>query len=447
MAYTLKITGWEGGDLNLNDGVNYFLVNFTPAVSMLSEDGGGYKPVSQPLRVGIRGGTKAAALTNLHNLTAAINQAQRWSQGENVNAVLLEYDPDASGNPVKAAILGPSGDGWMNLPTTFRPFLEGFVIGPVRLDVWRRGAWLGDEDSATDTETSHPAIQVATFSTSHDLPSPVSFDNYTITSSGIGLPRFSAYLWVAENENYLHIIEAESLTGTGSSTPDSGSSGGNLERFTASGSIGYAYAAISLSALPNKYEHLRRVAVYAAVRNNTSSWWRLRASARSSSNVPDYLDVTPWRTIDNHMNAQLIRLGTLSISPVNDYGYTLTVHLDSENASSDTFDIDFLILMSVNEGAYFTEITGIGDGFWGASTHDIEILHQALTRPEPTIGAGSTDTRVVAGYSGPIQYWLRGNECATILYRKPFSDFIGASTPITSLSFTAKRNKAYLVPQ
>ena len=111
---TLKITdGTTTADLT--DQTNYQLVDggWAPSVAPLRKStlggSGPYEDVIEEIVVNVHGTTAATCLANLAKLSQLLDQAERWSRGENISPVKLQCQP--WGSSYLASAVCDSGPG------------------------------------------------------------------------------------------------------------------------------------------------------------------------------------------------------------------------------------------------------------------------------------------------------------------------------------------------
>ena len=180
------VTAVSGGTLNLN-GTNTGMASITllpgwrPRVAaLLKRPLGGqlYQDVVESIPLRIHGDSELACILALEALAGAVNQAASWKDGANVNAVVLQYAIDGTTltNPLQTAVLGSPADAsdLLELPVTFNQYVQVYEVNPVTLPLWRRGLWLGDEESEVDAENTTDAVVELAFADSLQNASPIS---------------------------------------------------------------------------------------------------------------------------------------------------------------------------------------------------------------------------------------------------------------------------------
>jgi hypothetical protein len=231
MAFSLRITGGEPGTIDLN-GATFSVAKpgWRPAVAsrrMNPVGGWPYNDVDETLPINIVGDSKTAVLTALHELATIVEQGHRWLDNENVSPPLLEYDPDGGSSYVKAVIKGGARVP-LDLPITFRPYLEDFVCGPVNVNARRLGAWLGAVESVSSGSslTKGWSKTNATFSTDVAAYSPcdVTFTAVVESAPGAGVPTLYTDFYFVMVED-ADDVEIHDFTG-------------NYERFAATTTAG-----------------------------------------------------------------------------------------------------------------------------------------------------------------------------------------------------------------
>lgn len=140
--------------LDLMDITNYGVPYnaWTPKVARRrrSQMGGNgpYENVIEEIPLHVRGASAAAALANLAALAEMLDQAERWSLGEDVAAVWLQYQPtNSTGDVVQAVVVGDAGD----LPLVgLSPRVNdaaNYEIEGITLYLERRGLWLAQSSA------------------------------------------------------------------------------------------------------------------------------------------------------------------------------------------------------------------------------------------------------------------------------------------------------------
>lgn len=438
-AYTtLKIIGAVGGDISLVDGENYSLAEggWGPGVPnkrrQLIAVGGRFDEVEESITLNIFDTTGAAALGNLEALAAALRQAQQFADGENVDPVLIEVQPQGSNlvAALKAVIMGGDG-GLLALPATFNDLLMIYEIAGVIARFKRRGAWLdAGETPGASTASAVPAIESVSFASSHNIPSPVAIELSGFSSSTLVIQN--GIVLVTNDADKLAIIEAETATSGGTSVGDALARGGTVRQVSSLlGSTTLFYTLTS-----TQKANLNRCHVWAVVRNNsTTTQWQLQTIFQGAGEAVNGLKVL---VTAESQDPQTVYLGELVMNnSITDF--ILDV-LALPAGGSETLDIDFLLLMRSDENGH---VIGINYAYLGFSgTQVLNIDHRLLTGFPTVYVNNGTDTSY-ASYEGSPIVELTGDECAVIFHATRGVNWLHGS----SISLTATRHKAYLTPQ
>src|SRR5687768_3204848 len=184
-AYTTMTLGDGATTADLVDGVNYQLLlrSYAPTLAgrrrMNMAGRKPYATVVESITLYIRGTDGASCLANAAKLAQLLDQAERFTAGDNVPPVLYTIQPQGSvlDDPLQSMVYGrpagtPSG---VNLPMTYNDKLFRFEIGPVTIQFVRDGLLIAPPEALiTDASVSpNPTIREVTFASSHAIPSPV----------------------------------------------------------------------------------------------------------------------------------------------------------------------------------------------------------------------------------------------------------------------------------
>jgi hypothetical protein len=133
--YLLELTNGET-TITLNGGA--VCLEFLAWSPIISEwRGGEYPPVAESLPVVIKGATGTAVMTTLRELTRLVDQAKRFSRGENLPPLWLRYQQTAQSRVWTALIVG----GRVDAPSNFTNQENWKTLFPVYLELVRDGGW------------------------------------------------------------------------------------------------------------------------------------------------------------------------------------------------------------------------------------------------------------------------------------------------------------------
>lgn len=330
----------------LTDGTNYQLVDggWAPSVAALrlSTLGGqgSYEDVTEEITVNVLGATGAACLANLAKLANLLDQAERWARGDVVAPVLMTVQPQGSTltAPLKCAILGRSGDSAMTSPVTFNDRLMIYEISDVRLRFRRRGLWLGGGGSKTSTPVANPGPFTVTFDDSAPIAAPLKL-------SLQGGNVIGAAMDVVILAGNLQVLEAETFYTGGVFTSVAEAAtfarGGAVLRYTPTDT------SWQTTQLPAGTLTLaggcRGVAVYAAVRNNSTTvdfTVRLSAVGENRSYSGNEVVIAAGAT-----TPRLVLLGQMRI-PEEPQNLTLAVQASGSGGTA-KLDIDYICVLDI----------------------------------------------------------------------------------------------------
>ena len=433
-----------------------------------------YNDVTESLRITIEGSTPADALAKLDALSDLLDQASAWSSGATVDCVTIQYLPEGSSRStaVAAEIVGPGQQGFLRLPNNFVRSGGRSIISDIQLTVRRRGLWLGDEETRTnsiDTQFGgspdmHTPLITETFSTVARVPSPYSATLSFDTNGNLYQPA-QGFLLFANGSNAFQWIEAEDMslgTNLGSVTfateAATDASGGTVRKLANHGTDNYlvAFASPGMS-------NAEMVAIFAVMRlHNTGEYVDMYAYISTLSyNEADYsgdntIQYTPVSRISgrpfNEDDKMVVFLGMVAkAAPAS---ATVGLYVQPSLASgtgAPTFYLDGLALVAVDE---MTSIIAVDNVAIGA---DIVISNNALDKLTPEINLGNYDGLVSLNMTGeqvscfPLLvgkyhvHSVRGAQPST--YRPLDDDRLdGTQDPFTA-SLSVTRREAFLTPQ
>lgn len=261
-----------------------------------------YTEVVEEIVTHVTGATPDAVLANVGTLMQLIEQAERWSKGENVAGVVIKYSPGGStvssaASPMQAVILGRApGDASpvINLPGTFesKQLKTGKYVLGIRLRFLRRGEWLHTTETKTAALVDNGEIATLQTFTARAAWSPCDVSLTRVD----GRSTFPAgYLLMADGDasganKALEILNAESMTATGfTSVADAAkfARNTNVLRYTPTGTAETNTGAQNFAGAINGGSG--PLAIFANVRNNsTTTVFKLRAAVGFSGSRTQY---------------------------------------------------------------------------------------------------------------------------------------------------------------
>jgi len=465
MAMTLKLTGWSGGDLNLIDNTNYSLrrqpdgSGWQPAVSRRRRSqmaGVMYEPVMERIPLRVFGSTAAAALGALHDLTAALDQAERWRLNDRVDPVLIEYQPNGStlSNSLQAVVFGAldSGQDIVGLSPRFHSDLRVYEI-ELELGFIRAGLWLTAEDNDTSSSVSNPGLMTATLGSSHDISSPVRLvvDGFNKTTLSGGI---NGYLAVANHAGKLtsfdeaedYSVDSVPGSGTFNTSSDSAASGGSIRKLVPNSAGVYVLTrGLSVGYAANEPDEMT-YALLMSVRNNSSTisyqvygeWSHFGVDVQTKPIVIDTLSQNP----------QVVNLGTINLA----YGKSGTSNLYFEpsgtGGSGDALDVDWVMWVRIDSHVNIISFADMASNL--AVATDLIVDHRFLEKLSGAVYElpSGGDARHLAFGGSPAIHHLGNTVVARVLATTGTHwRAVSGTTTVLSLSIGAYRRKGYLVPQ
>lgn len=447
-AYTTLTISDGTTTANLVDGTNYALVanGWGPSVATLRVStlggGGPYADVTEEITVDVLGSTGAVCLANLAKLSRLLDQAERWSRGEPVAAVLLTCQPQGStlAAALSCVILGRAGESAVNPPATFNDLLMCYEIPDVKLSLRRRGLWLEAVETPTPSgTTSRTNIATVTFASAATVASPLKAVLTFPTDTNVAQYLL---LW-ANSANRLMLVEAEGMAGYQySSVSDAAhlASNGYILRYTPTDLLSTAAGWIAITPLTT----CRRVAVWAMVRNNSSAaTWTVKARLTSGTSNPTY--VGPAVQIDaTTTDPRIIFLGTLAMPTYPSY---INIYVQASTLSgTPTLDIDCFYVLDVTDGmAGAITATLAGSGAAGTG---ITIDAQPLSLPTPTLIKSVSAGSAQMAYLGDAFMAASGTTlCMSYLATEAAYWCSQTGGVADTFTLTASRWKAHTVPE
>jgi hypothetical protein len=394
---TLKITdGTTTADLN--DVLNYQLVEkgWAPTVAPLRRatlgGSGSYEDVAEEIVVNVLGSSAGLCLANLAKLSQLLDQAERWWRGENVAAVRLQCQPLGSmlAAPLECVILGRVAQRpLLGLPMTFHDKLgiQIYEVPSVKLNFLRRGLWLEAAEEGEQMEPAgmpNPAVVRSTFNTLAPIASPVkAVLNFLLDSTDI---TQYLLLW-ANSAARIVYVEAEGMAGYQFTAVDDTAKlarGTDVLRYTPTDLVSTSAGWLALT-LPTT---CRRVAIWAAVRNNSAlATWNIRARLTSGTSNPTYY--TPEGLIDTaSQTPRIVFLGIIAMPARPEF---LNVYVQASTLTGlPTLDIDYFTVLDITDemaGAVLASLSGSGSA-GTAITIDAQPLTQPTAIVTKTVAAG-----------------------------------------------------------
>lgn len=189
-----------------------------------------YADVTETIEVAVIGSTQTIVMHNLEALRQLCEQAERWTLGENVTAVLLKAMPQASivGNLLSGLIYGGA---ILSVDNYFEGIKQRRVDCTLTLNrrVWRSGS---ETETVSVGDIQH-VVQSLTFDSDHKPRAPLTtaltIDMQSSVSTYDFTGNLTGYILTATDSDHLKLFEAESGTLTNfSSTAETSASGGNV---------------------------------------------------------------------------------------------------------------------------------------------------------------------------------------------------------------------------
>lgn len=391
MATTLKITDGTT-EVNFLTDAAYRVSKWAPAVAVrrAGELGGRgpYEDVVEEMEISISG---ASALAKLETLQQLFDQATRWSRGEDVDAVLLRYEPVAASSELKVVILGPPapGEAMIELPPNYTLSPVVSMIDPVVLRFRRTGLWLGEETTAQSSSTGVQFRNSITLTgTAGSVESPfalvlqtmpdyekVIYDSFILVSSATT---------AAEALERVYVFEAESMTGVSgySSVSDTTNKarGNNVLRYTPS--VTTAVMGTGITITSDVDQSARRWGVFVSYRNNSASTAFTVDFELSTSGEYAF---TPKAYIPGGVTTpRWLYLGSVSLTN----GLNAIDIRVQASAASGTIDFDAVALLAMDSPVTDRAVAVLSKAPYGdtfASDYQLWVDHQMITRPAPAI--------------------------------------------------------------
>lgn len=450
---------------------DYRLVDgWAPAVAHLSKSQlggrGPYEDVTEQADILVKGASWNTAKDNVAALERLMQQAVRWARGENVAVVLVKWAPKGSqvattAAPFQAVVLGGA--------FTFKPVWtqdQNTFQTNGTLAFKRRGAWLlAAPVSGSSSSTAAPGPFTVTGMTSLLNVSPVQAVLKNLAARTAFDFIDSTPLFLSGQQGDLQVVTpfAGSTTRfTVVADAANAAVGGSVLRYTAT--VTSEQQTVSFPASGNSTS--RRFAIFAALRNNSASTsFLIRTSAQwiidTTTNNSNTSAKTPYVTIDTaHTRPRFIPLGIIAIpSPMTSLILWVTA---AASTGSPTLDINYVVAQAIDSPyARAVQLTynpgGFGNSTMG-SPADLYVDPQPLTAVAPAVyhqRQSSTDTEYL-GYYGDAYPVAASTTFQAVFMGKSssnFNDWVypsasdGSASTAASLTLTANRYNAYLVPE
>jgi hypothetical protein len=318
---------------DLLDGTNYALVanGWSPQIATLQPDGS-YSDVVENITIDVYGTSALIALQRVERIVGLLDQARRWSLGENVTPVRIEAQPQGvTTNAMRAAILG----GEVILPTDWADKLVTNSIDNVVIRLTRRGVWLRNT-LTTGTETDWPSnVKNFSFGATINRYSPMSLEISGVTFDNLAYSTWKTGIWVfGVSAAQMERLDAQTyINGVNASNISNGTAIGNsFTRLSGSARID-----VPLTSSPGALGG-RKIAVFAAIKNSTSG---LRLRCQQTNGNISFSEHFFYAREDNRVTF----IGTFEWNPA-------TTHVRISipiSFGGEVVDIDYLMLVNVSD--------------------------------------------------------------------------------------------------
>ncbi len=440
--------------LDLTDGQNYALVSYAPAITARNQNELGpiYADVVDTLTFHAIGCTPADAYAAVEAATKLLDQAWRWSQSEPVSTVRIQIQLQgtALALPLEAVVKGRppgSGDGPISAPEQRDEYAGKYLIQNVQIQFVRAGPLLYPtaETGTPSAAAAAPTVHTVTITTPTTISSPTKLA-YNFSQLGvIGSYNVEyAYVLWASAASRLQIYEAESIgLGTNvASVADAAAfaRGGSVARY----SPGVLLTTIGGTVFVGFDTTSRRMAVWAAVRNNSATTNFTIQATISGGAATASGPVIPIDT--STLNPRLIFLGIVASQVAWDtFIFNLTA-----SAAAGTLDIDYVIFQAVDDETSGAVLITPPSGTTYVGASPLTIDPRPLTALVPIITSVPASTNPTPmGYAGsPIV--LTRSSFVTCLMGKTLGNFwrvVGGVTVADTAVASVARFGAYLTPR
>lgn len=436
---------------------------------------GPYDDVLETMRLDVTGATAAAAYANLQTLERLIDQAERWSRGENVAIVLIKFAPQGStvastAAPLQAACMGyapgaaqacTSGSRFLMMPVSAG---SSYVIAGVQLRFMRRGAWLlAAAVTGTSASVANPGPYPITGMTTHPNISPCQVRLAGLAANtAIDTADSKPIFILAQQGSDLQIARADiGVSAPFASVADAANNPylvTTVMRYTPAVTTEVVGFTISMA---NMTASARRFAFFAAVRNNSvSASYTLRVAGRiqvnSTGPVNSIEAYTRPVVIDTaHTRPRFVPLGVLSLSSALK---SIQLAFTASATGAGTLDVSYVVALAVdNPYARAIQLDKVENV--GAYAHTVAA--DLIVDPQPLAGLGPTVYRAfettsdidTLGYYGDAYPVASGTTFqALLMCKRTGGDNVcwtygAVSGAKDSLTLTASRYDARLVPE
>jgi hypothetical protein len=446
----------------LTDTVSYAIVGYAPRIAARRRSTlggqGPYEDTSEEITVDVLGDTALNCLENLTRLTRLLNRAYPWSIGADETAqnqattppvpVKMRLQVQGSSTTVQCVILESQGPAAAVDPI-YDTGSQIWVIPGVSIAFLRRGQLIGGTETASVAAAATPALLGVTFATTTEVAGPLSISLTGLTAND-PVSIADGLLILAQHDTDLQILDSPGATAAVGFTvvADAANNayGGSVLRFTPPDLQQYgpgAFVATTAELLNS-----RRIAAYAAIRNNSTQSYLVSFQMFDTAGAPGALS-TPAVLVDGSTTSpRFFSLGSLSTPNPK----TSTGILVQALATGGTLDIDYMIFQSqdipcngaigFNSDDLFTTAVG--------SAVTLEIEDRILTAPEPFMALLRTANLSYnsLAYSGDIALSSIGSEFALIAMIRNGTRWRLSTTAgvVINLGLTATRRLAYLTP-
>lgn len=452
---------------DLVDGAEYALAQdgWAPAVAQRDPyalgGAGPYGDVLEELTIDVIAETMADLMEREQRLVRLLEQAARWADGDQtVSPVTLQITMASIGTPtLSSAVLG----GMVERPRNYADMLVTTEIEGLRVQIRRRGLWLGETDTASSGSTTSGNVGSITLP-DHPIDSPIQLTWTSPRATTTDDYRAGGEcLIVSESAGDILVQEAEGYaSGQFTSVVTTNARGGSVLRFTATASPTTVHSSAlvappsGLSTSPGPW------AVFAQAR-------LLNASYVAALQLVALLYNEQTLTLTRQsvfgpttgLPAEPTCLGILTVPP-GDAIRRLRIDAVGANGAVAHIDVDYLVfvrlsprvrIVRVESGVYYTTTWNNNN----AMEHRID--HQLLTGVSPVMQAGRTDgtLRTPLPSQGDLVImqrgtnlsclWMAGNALAAGSgYGNGEFRAVSQGGSTFGSVFTATRRRGYLVP-
>lgn len=404
---------------------------------------GPYEDVVEVMEITING---TAALDKLQTLQNLFEQVTRWERGENVDAVLMHYQPESTSQEWKAVISGGDGNEPMiRLPENFVMSPVFDYIDPVRLRFRRRGVWLGESVTTTSSAAAHPTTLTMDMTTSVDIASPVRLRLQDAAQQDAG--AYDCYVLMVsgatstEAASRLALVNAETMTTTGwTSVTDTAADAKNnsILRYTPTTT---SFSKSDLESITSTADAgMKKWGMFVNYRNNST------AASYQVRGVMNAMERTPILQIASGTSGPTwAYLGAVALDRI-PFGVQLEVKASSTGG---TIDFDTVALLAMDGSASPHVVAPIRKSE-AVNTGDFDLIidHQLLSKNGPFVGIDNTEMQG-QGYYGDATLTMRGRYIAAAwLSVDPDNQWVRTTAGnAVSSAFVATRLEGRLTPE